>query len=168
VSNTQEAPFSINITPGRPPQVTVRGINLTDWQSNLEEFGNHPDVPDAIAKFVEQVHVGYAAAELTQPTASAPASEPVVKAAQATAGNVPDMFQFTDNKNAHWTFQHPSAPDLPDGRPYKYAIREGVNANGKAYKALFDPATCYPQPPQFRFEKGADEIKPIWKHAVLG
>lgn len=163
-----EPAFSINVSPGRTPQVTVRGNNVTDWHGNLEEFINHPEIPDLIARFCEQVNAGFAAAELTQPTAaSAPASAPAVKAAQAAAGNVPGMFQYTDKDGATWTFQNPSAPDLPDGRPYKYAIKEGVSkSTDKPYKGLFDPATAYPQPTEFRFERGG-EVKPIWKHAVL-
>lgn len=168
--STAESPFSINVSPGRTPQVTVRGTNLTDWHSNLEEFANHPDIPDVIARFCEQVNAGFAAAELAQPTASAsPAAATVAKAAGAVG--VPDMFQHVtekDGKKSTWTFQHPSAPDLPDGRPYKYAIREGINASDKPYKALFDPATCWPQPDKFRFEKGTGEVKPIWKHPALG
>jgi len=161
-----EPAFSINVSPGRTPQVTVRGTNVTDWRGNLEEFANDPEIPDLIARFCEQVAVGFAAAELTQPTAAAtPAASPAAKAASAVG--TPEMFQHIDKDGATWTFEHPSAPPLPDGRPYKYAIKDGVSkSTGKAYRGLFDPSGAYPQPDTFRFEKGS-EVKPIWKHAVL-
>jgi len=156
-----ESPYSINITPGRPPQITVRGENFTDWHSNLCEFTNSPDTAEAVANFVEVAHAAFAAASLTTPTASAPASNPIVKAASSVA--VPDMFTFEDMRGAKCTFQHPDAPDLPDGRPYKYVLKEGTNSSGKEYVGLFDPAEVQPQPPEFNFQKGTgQQIKAIF------
>lgn len=160
-----EAPFSINVSPGRTPQVTVRGTTFNEFSSHLEELSNDPLFPDHVAAFCEAVNAGFASAELTKPTAaSTPAGAPAAKAASAVGA--PSMFTYTDKDGSTWTFEHPSAPALPDGRPYKYAIKEGTNKAGKPYKGLFDPAKAYPQPPEFQFTRGGD-ISPIFKHEVL-
>lgn len=161
-----ESTFSVNVSPGRTPQVTVRGDNFTEFVTNLADLSHDPDFAEALAAFCEQVNVGYAAASLTQPSGSVSASQPVAKAAAAVGA--PSMFTHKDGKGATWTFEHPSAPPLPDGRPYKYAMREGVSEKtNKPYKMLCDPAQCYPQPNEFQFVKGSSEVKPIWKHDLL-
>ena len=61
-----------------------------------------------------------------------------------------------DKYGNQWTYDHPNAPDLPDGRG-KYAYKDWVDANGKRRKAWVDPAKG-PRP----FAKGEKEAAIIW------
>ena len=61
-----------------------------------------------------------------------------------------------DRYGNSWTYNHPDAPDLPDGRG-KYAQKQGVSKDNKAYTGWFDPAKG-PKP----FAKGAVEAPAIW------
>jgi hypothetical protein len=74
------------------------------------------------------------------PVSSGPASIEVVK----------------DKYGNEWTYGHPDAPELPDGRG-KYAKKKGVSKAGKAYVGWFDPAKG-PKP----FAVGATEAETIW------
>lgn len=75
-----------------------------------------------------------------QPVSSEPASIEVIK----------------DKYNNEWTYGHPDAPDLPDGRG-KYAKKKGISKAGKAYVGWFDPSKG-PKP----FSVGAVEAETIW------
>ncbi len=75
-----------------------------------------------------------------QPVSSSPQSIEVVK----------------DKYGNEWTYGHPDAPDLPDGRG-KYAKKKGVSKAGKAYVGWFDPAKG-PKP----FKPGVAEAETIW------
>lgn len=61
-----------------------------------------------------------------------------------------------DKYGNEWTYGHPDAPALPDGRG-KYAKKKGVSKAGKAYVGWFDPAKG-PKP----FSPGAVEAETIW------
>jgi hypothetical protein len=61
-----------------------------------------------------------------------------------------------DKYGNEWTYGHPDAPDLPDGRG-KYAKKKGISKAGKAYVGWFDPAKG-PKP----FQPGATEAETIW------
>lgn len=61
-----------------------------------------------------------------------------------------------DKYNNEWTYGHPDAPDLPDGRG-KYAKKKGVSKAGKTYVGWFDPAKG-PKP----FKPGVAEAETIW------
>lgn len=61
-----------------------------------------------------------------------------------------------DKYGNEWTYGHPDAPDLPDGRG-KYAKKKGVSKAGKTYVGWFDPAKG-PKP----FKPGAAEAETIW------
>lgn len=61
-----------------------------------------------------------------------------------------------DKYGNEWTYGHPDAPDLPDGRG-KYAKKKGVSKAGKTYVGWFDPAKG-PKP----FKPGATEAETIW------
>lgn len=61
-----------------------------------------------------------------------------------------------DKYGNEWTYGHPDAPDLPDGRG-KYAKKKGVSKAGKAYVGWFDPAKG-PKP----FKPGVAEAETIW------
>jgi hypothetical protein len=61
-----------------------------------------------------------------------------------------------DRYDNEWTYGHPDAPNLPDGRG-KYAKKKGVSKAGKSYIGWFDPAKG-PKP----FTPGAVEAETIW------
>jgi hypothetical protein len=61
-----------------------------------------------------------------------------------------------DKYGNEWTYGHPDAPELPDGRG-KYAKKKGVSKAGKNYVGWFDPAKG-PKP----FTVGATEAETIW------
>jgi hypothetical protein len=61
-----------------------------------------------------------------------------------------------DKYGNEWTYGHPDAPELPDGRG-KYAKKKGVSKAGKSYVGWFDPAKG-PKP----FKPGAAEAETIW------
>lgn len=61
-----------------------------------------------------------------------------------------------DKYGNEWTYGHPDAPNLPDGRG-KYAKKKGVSKAGKAYVGWFDPAKG-PKP----FSPGVTEAETIW------
>lgn len=61
-----------------------------------------------------------------------------------------------DKYGNEWTYGHPDAPDLPDGRG-KYAKKKGISKAGKAYVGWFDPAKG-PKP----FKPGVAEAETIW------
>lgn len=61
-----------------------------------------------------------------------------------------------DKYGNEWTYGHPDAPELPDGRG-KYAKKKGTSKAGKAYVGWFDPAKG-PKP----FKPGVAEAETIW------
>lgn len=61
-----------------------------------------------------------------------------------------------DRYGNEWTYGHPDAPALPDGRG-KYAKKKGISKAGKSYIGWFDPAKG-PKP----FTPGAVEAETIW------
>lgn len=75
-----------------------------------------------------------------QPVSTSPQSIEVVK----------------DKYGNEWTYGHPDAPELPDGRG-KYAKKKGVSKAGKTYVGWFDPAKG-PKP----FKPGTAEAETIW------
>jgi hypothetical protein len=61
-----------------------------------------------------------------------------------------------DRYGNEWTYGHPDAPALPDGRG-KYAKKKGISKAGKSYIGWFDPSKG-PKP----FTPGAVEAETIW------
>lgn len=61
-----------------------------------------------------------------------------------------------DRYGNEWTYGHPDAPALPDGRG-KYAKKKGTSKAGKPYIGWFDPSKG-PKP----FTPGAVEAETIW------
>lgn len=73
------------------------------------------------------------------------------------AGTTPATIEvIMDRYGNEWTYGHPDAPALPDGRG-KYAKKKGTSKAGKAYVGWFDPAKG-PKP----FTPGAVEAETIW------
>jgi hypothetical protein len=63
---------------------------------------------------------------------------------------------IVDRYGNEWTYGHPDAPALPDGRG-KYAKKKGTSKAGKAYVGWFDPSKG-PKP----FTPGTVEAETIW------
>jgi len=80
-------------------------------------------------------------------------AEPVSVTVPATPQSIEVM---RDKYGNEWTYGHPDAPDLPDGRG-KYAKKKGTSKAGKAYVGWFDPAKG-PKP----FKPGIAEAETIW------
>jgi hypothetical protein len=75
----------------------------------------------------------------------------------ATVPASPQSIEVMKDKYGNeWTYGHPDAPDLPDGRG-KYAKKKGTSKAGKAYVGWFDPAKG-PKP----FKPGVAEAETIW------
>lgn len=76
------------------------------------------------------------------------------------AATTPDSIEVVRDKYGNeWTYGHPDAPQLPDGRG-KYAKKKGVSKAGKSYVGWFDPAKG-PKP----FKPGVAEAETIWTKA---
>jgi hypothetical protein len=87
------------------------------------------------------------------PGATVVSETPVAQAAPAAPAAIEVMMDRYGNE---WTYGHPDAPALPDGRG-KYAKKKGTSKAGKAYVGWFDPAKG-PKP----FAPGAVEAETIW------
>lgn len=74
----------------------------------------------------------------------------------ATGSGPASIEVIKDRYGNEWTYGHPDAPELPDGRG-KYAKKKGISKAGKAYTGWFDPAKG-PKP----FTPGAVEAETIW------
>jgi hypothetical protein len=72
------------------------------------------------------------------------------------AGSPQAIEVIMDRYGNEWTYGHPDAPALPDGRG-KYAKKKGTSKAGKAYIGWFDPAKG-PKP----FTPGVVEAETIW------
>jgi hypothetical protein len=133
---------------------TVRGNSVAEFKANLSGvieaineaqslqalLVNRP-TGNAYAPNMEQAIQALQDAGMNpQPVSSSPQSIEVVK----------------DKYGNEWTYGHPDAPDLPDGRG-KYAKKKGVSKAGKAYVGWFDPAKG-PKP----FKPGVAEAETIW------
>jgi hypothetical protein len=133
---------------------TVRGNSVSEFKANLnaaievisdaaglQTMLLNRTTGGAYAPNMEQAIAGLQAAGLNpQPVTTTPQAIEVVK----------------DKYGNEWTYGHPDAPDLPDGRG-KYAKKKGVSKAGKAYVGWFDPAKG-PKP----FSPGAVEAETIW------
>jgi hypothetical protein len=74
----------------------------------------------------------------------------------ATSSTPQTIEVVKDKYGNEWTYGHPDAPSLPDGRGF-YAKKKGVSKAGKTYVGWFDPAKG-PKP----FKPGAVEAETIW------
>lgn len=138
---------------------TVRGNSVAEFKANLNA------AVEAIAEAVQlQARLGR---PLPAPTGNAytPNAEQAIQMLQdaglnpqpVAAGTAPQSIEVVKDKYGNeWTYGHPDAPDLPDGRG-KYAKKKGVSKAGKAYVGWFDPAKG-PKP----FKPGVTEAETIW------
>lgn len=136
---------------------TVRGNSVSEFRANLTA------AVEAIAEAV-QLQASLAG-RVAQPTGNAytPNAEQAIQMLQDAGLNpqpvsaAPASIEVVKDKYGNeWTYGHPDAPALPDGRG-KYAKKKGVSKAGKAYVGWFDPAKG-PKP----FSPGAVEAETIW------
>ena len=133
---------------------TVRGNSVAEFKANLI----------AAVEAINEAQ-GLQSMLVNRPTgnAYAPNMEQAIQALQDAGMNpqpVPSSPQsievVKDKYGNEWTYGHPDAPDLPDGRG-KYAKKKGVSKAGKSYVGWFDPAKG-PKP----FKPGVAEAETIW------
>lgn len=133
---------------------TVRGNTIAEFKTNLGA---------AIDAIMDAQALQSVLANRPSGNAYAPNMEQAIQALQDAGLNpmpvssTPQAIEVVKDKYGNeWTYGHPDAPDLPDGRG-KYAKKKGTSKAGKAYIGWFDPAKG-PKP----FKPGAVEADTIW------
>ena len=128
-----EAPFVVSNN-----FCAIRANSVDVLINRLNEFNSSDEIADAISSF--RMATG------NQQVRVAPAGDPVaaLAAAGVTGTVMPaasrDVAEtMTDRWNNTWTYEHPDAPQLPEGRG-KYALKAGLAKTGRPYKAWFDPS----------------------------
>ena len=137
---------------------TVRGNSVSEFRANLNA---------AVTAIAEAVQLQASlSGRVAQPAGNAytPNAEAAIQMLQdaglnpqpVVAGSPQSIEVVKDKYGNEWTYGHPDAPDLPDGRG-KYAKKKGISKAGKAYVGWFDPAKG-PKP----FKPGMVEAETIW------
>ena len=134
---------------------TVRGDSLAEFKANLA------GAVDAIAEATElqasrSRRVGQVAVTTQQDVVEVLQSQLGATVISETPTAPAAIEVIKDRYGNEWTYGHPDAPALPDGRG-RYAKKKGVSKAGKAYTGWFDPAKG-PKP----FTPGATEAETIW------
>ena len=134
---------------------TVRGNTVAEFKSNLTA------ALEAIseAQSLHSLLINRPAGAVYAPTNMEQAIQNLQNAGMLAepATSTPQAIEVVKDKYGNeWTYGHPDAPDLPDGRG-KYAKKKGVSKAGKAYVGWFDPAKG-PKP----FKPGVAEAETIW------
>ena len=131
---------------------TVRGNTIQEFNANLQSallaVASANDLQMQLLSRTGQTSMDKAIQNLQNAGLLA---EPV------TVPSTPQAIEVVKDKYGNeWTYGHPDAPDLPDGRG-KYAKKKGVSKAGKSYVGWFDPAKG-PKP----FKPGVAEAETIW------
>jgi hypothetical protein len=131
---------------------TVRGNTVAEFTANLQAallaIASASDLHTQLLSRTGQSSMDKAITALQE---AGLVSEPVV------VSSSPQSIEVVKDKYGNeWTYGHPDAPDLPDGRG-KYAKKKGVSKAGKTYVGWFDPAKG-PKP----FKPGVAEAETIW------
>jgi hypothetical protein len=135
---------------------TVRGNSVAEFKANLMA------AVEAIneAQSLQALLVNRPTGAVYAPTGMDQAIQNLQNAgllAEPVTSSSPQAIEVVKDKYGNeWTYGHPDAPDLPDGRG-KYAKKKGVSKAGKAYVGWFDPAKG-PKP----FKPGVAEAETIW------
>lgn len=149
MSTTTESPFSLTIKVG----------------TNNDLLTGRADTAEEMLSRIEELRRLQSALNGASVVAAAPAPmQDVTQQALSTlaAGGITGTVTaaepetITDQWGNQWTYNHPDAPDLPDGRG-KYTLKKGISKAGKPYTGWFDPAKG-PKP----FPKGAVEAEAIF------
>jgi hypothetical protein len=132
---------------------TVRGNTVAEFTANLQAallaIASASDLHTQLLSRTGQSSMDKAITALQE---AGMLAEPV-----ATNTQTPQSIEVVKDKYGNeWTYGHPDAPDLPDGRG-KYAKKKGVSKAGKTYVGWFDPAKG-PKP----FKPGVAEAETIW------
>lgn len=148
--STTEAPFVVSHN-----FCAIRGNSIDELFDNLAAFNAHPAIEDEILAFRVRVSQSLASTSV--------AAQAVANAQSGLGGTVisnnnpaagPEV--ETDKYGAKFTYNHPDAPDLADGRG-KYVLKEWRSQAGKDLKAWVDPVKG-PRPAR----KGEAEAQIIW------
>lgn len=134
---------------------TVRGNTIQEFNANLQSallaVASANDLQMQLLSRTGQTSMDKAIQTL---------QESGLVATPVTVPSTPQAIEVVKDKYGNeWTYGHPDAPDLPDGRG-KYAKKKGVSKAGKAYVGWFDPAKG-PKP----FKPGVAEAETIWTKA---
>lgn len=131
---------------------TVRGNTIQEFNANLQAallaVATANDLQMQLLSRSGQTNMDRAITALQD---AGMLAEPVAVSATPQAIEV-----VKDKYGNEWTYGHPDAPDLPDGRG-KYAKKKGTSKAGKMYVGWFDPAKG-PKP----FKPGVAEAETIW------
>lgn len=152
-TSTTEAPFVVSHN-----FCAVRANTVDELRERLTEFANDQSIASLISGFRAAVSNNPISMQDVAHVANPVQQAVSTLAAAGITGTVisGELETVTDKWGNEWTYNHPEAPDLPDGRG-KYARKKGVGKTGKAYAGWFDPAKG-PKP----FAKGAVEAETIW------
>lgn len=133
---------------------TVRGQTVAEFKANLMAAVEAINEAQSLQSLLVNRPTG---------NAYAPNMEQAIQALQDAGMNPqpvsssPQTIEVVKDKYGNeWTYGHPDAPALPDGRG-NYAKKKGVSKAGKSYVGWFDPAKG-PKP----FKPGAVEAETIW------
>ena len=143
--STTEAPFVVSAN-----FCAIRGNSIDELFDNLSAFNAHPAIEDEIAAFRGRVSAASAAQAVANVQSSMGGT--VISNDNPSVG--PEV--ETDKYGAKFTYNHPDAKALPDGRG-KYILKEWRSQAGKDLKAWVDPVKG-PRPAR----KGDDEAPIIW------
>jgi hypothetical protein len=145
-----EATYSVTIK--------VNGDLFTVRGNNYDEFVENVAAAKSAVGFIKALQGGSTTVTPT-PTSVITDAFPgatVVSETPAAPTQAAAIEVMMDRYGNEWTYGHPDAPALPDGRG-KYAKKKGTSKAGKAYVGWFDPAKG-PKP----FAPGAVEAETIW------
>lgn len=134
---------------------TVRGNTVAEFKSNLTAALEAISEAQSLHSLLINRPAGavYAPTNMEQAIQNLQNAGMLAEPAQST----PQAIEVVKDKYGNeWTYGHPDAPDLPDGRG-KYAKKKGTSKAGKAYVGWFDPAKG-PKP----FKPGVAEAETIW------
>lgn len=155
---TTEAPFVVSHN-----FCAVRANTVEELRERLTEFANDASIAALISGFRNAVSSTPVAMQGVTQQAAQPAPVTTQQAVENLAAGgitgtvVPQSLEEVADKWGNvWTYGHPDAPALPDGRG-KYARKRGTSKAGSPYVGWFDPAKG-PKP----FPTGASEAPTIW------
>lgn len=165
MSTTTESPFSYTIKVGRNNDLlTGRADDSTQMQARIQEMHVLKSViegqPVAAPVVAELAAVDQAVAYLQAGGITGTVVQQEQLGGYTVQPPAPitqqSVEEITDKWGNTWTYGHPDAPALPDGRG-AYARKKGISKAGSQYTGWFDPA----KGPK-AFPPGVTEAPPIF------
>ena len=138
---------------------TVRGNSVSEFKANLTAAVEAIAEATALQQTLNNRSGGASGGAFAATPAAAiqVLQDAGLNPTPVAAGTTPAAIEvIMDRYGNEWTYGHPDAPALPDGRG-KYAKKKGTSKAGKAYVGWFDTAKG-PKP----FTPGAVEAETIW------